>query len=165
MNAPDAPPLPPAAQRVQDALDRLGHTGRVRVMPASTRTSAEAAAACGCAVAAIAKSIVFRAEPSGRCVLVLASGVNRVDEKKVAALIGERLGKADADFVRAETGFAIGGVAPIGHAKPPLVLIDRDLMAQGALWAAAGTPHAVFPLTPAELVALAGGRVADVRKD
>jgi prolyl-tRNA editing enzyme YbaK/EbsC (Cys-tRNA(Pro) deacylase) len=163
----DAPaePLPAAAQRVQDELVRRGHPGRVRVMPGSTRTSAEAAAACGCTVAEIAKSIVFRAAPSGRCVLVVASGVNRVDEKKVAALLGEKIGRADPDFVRAETGFAIGGVPPLGHVKPPVVLIDRDLLAYASLWAAAGTPHAVFPLTPAELVALAGGTVADVRKD
>jgi prolyl-tRNA editing enzyme YbaK/EbsC (Cys-tRNA(Pro) deacylase) len=154
--------LPPAAQRVQDELRRLGHAGRVRVMPASTRTSAEAAAACGCTVAEIAKSIIFRATPSQRAVLVIASGVNRVEERKVAALIGEGLGKADAQFVRARTGFVIGGVPPVGHDSPPIVLIDEDLMRFTSIWAAAGTPNAVFPLTPAELVALTGGRVADV---
>jgi len=157
-------PLPPAAQRVQDKLSALGHAGRVRVMPSSTRTSAEAAAAIGCTVAEIAKSLIFRAKPSGRAVLVIASGINRVDEKKVAALIGEGIGKADAEFVRSRTGFVIGGVPPLGHDTPPIVLIDRDLLALAGIWAAAGTPHAVFPLTPAELVALTGGQVADVRQ-
>jgi prolyl-tRNA editing enzyme YbaK/EbsC (Cys-tRNA(Pro) deacylase) len=156
--------LPPAAQRVQDALAALGHAGRVRVMPASTRTSAEAAAAVGCAVAEIAKSIIFRAKPSQRAVLVIASGVNRVDEKKVAALIGEGIGKADAEFVRARTGFVIGGVPPVAHDTPPVVLIDEDLLKLQGIWAAAGTPHAVFPLTPAELVTLTNGKVADVKQ-
>lgn len=157
-------PLPSAAQRVQDALAKLGHAGRVRVMPASTRTSAEAAAAIGCTVAQIAKSIIFRAKPSQRAVLVMASGVNRVDEKKVAALVGEGIGKADAEFVRARTGFVIGGVPPVGHDAPPVVLIDQDLLQLSNLWAAAGTPHAVFPLTAEELVALTKGKVADVKQ-
>ena len=159
----DRESLPPAAQRVQDALARLGHAGRVQVMPASTRTSAEAAAAVGCDVAQIAKSIIFRAKPSQRAVLVMASGVNRVDEKKVAALVGEGIGKADAEFVRARTGFVIGGVPPVGHDTPPVVLIDQDLLKLDSLWAAAGTPHAVFPLSPQALVTLTGGTVADVR--
>jgi prolyl-tRNA editing enzyme YbaK/EbsC (Cys-tRNA(Pro) deacylase) len=155
--------LPTAAQRVQDVLARLGHAGRVRVMPASTRTSAEAAAAVGCSVAEIAKSIIFRAKPSQRAVLVMASGINRVDEKKVAALLGEGIGKADAEFVRSRTGFVIGGVPPVGHDTPSVVLIDQDLLKLGNLWAAAGTPHAVFPLTPQELVTLTKGKVADIR--
>lgn len=156
--------LPPAAQRVQDALAARGHAGRVRVMPASTRTSAEAAAAVGCTVAEIAKSIIFRAKPTQRAVLVIASGVNRVDEKKVAALVGEGIGKADAEFVRARTGFVIGGVPPVAHDTPPVVLIDEDLLKLSNIWAAAGTPHAVFPLTPAELVILTKGQVADIRQ-
>jgi len=162
-DAISAAALPPAAQRVQDALATLGHAGRVRVMPASTRTSAEAAAAVGCTVAEIAKSIIFRAKPSQRAVLVIASGVNRVDEKKVAALIGEGIGKADAEFVRARTGFVIGGVPPVAHETPSVVLIDEDLLKLQNIWAAAGTPHAVFPLTPAELVSLTKGKVADIR--
>ena len=156
--------LPAAAQRVQDALAKLGHPGRVRVMPSSTRTSAEAAAAIGCSVAEIAKSIIFRAKQSQRAVLVIASGINRVDEKKVAALIGEGIGKADAEFVRGRTGFVIGGVPPLGHDTPPIVLIDQDLLALANIWAAAGTPHAVFPLTAEELVALTKGKVADVKQ-
>jgi len=97
-------------------------------------------------------------------VLVVASGVNRVDEMKVAEAVGEKIARADADFVREATGFAIGGVPPIGHAKPPTVLIDQSLMALAEIWAAAGTPNAVFRLTPSELVALTGGRVASVSR-
>ncbi len=95
--------------------------------------------------------------------LVVASGVNRVDEKKVAALIGEKIARADADFVREKTGFAIGGVPPVGHVEAPVTLIDRDLLQHETIWAAAGTPNAVFQLTPGELEGLTGGRVADVK--
>lgn len=154
--------LPAAAQRVQDHLDTLGLPDRVRVMPDSTRTSADAAAAIGCTVAQIAKSIVFRAKDTDDAVLVIASGVNRVDEKKVKDLLGGPLGKADADFVRARTGYAIGGVPPVAHAHPPVVFIDRALQDFAEIWAAAGTPRAVFRLTPAELVRITGGTVADV---
>lgn len=142
----------------------LGDRFEVMEFDASTRTSAEAAAAIGCTVAQIAKSVVFRAVNSGRPVLVVASGPNRVDEKKVAQLIGEPIGRADADFVREQTGFTIGGVPPVGHATPPLVLIDASLQSMDVLWAAGGTPNAVFRLTPDDLVALTGGRVAEVTK-
>jgi prolyl-tRNA editing enzyme YbaK/EbsC (Cys-tRNA(Pro) deacylase) len=155
--------LPAAAQRIQDALDALGHAGRVREFPATTRTVADAAAAIGCTVAQIAKSLVFRAPASGRAVLVIASGVNRVDERRVAAALGEPIARADADFVRQKTGFAIGGVPPIGHATQPVVFIDRDLLSSNEIWAAAGTPHAVFPLQAGDLVRLAGGRVIDIK--
>jgi len=157
--------LPAAARRVQEILVEKGIGGRVRVMPDSTRSAAEAAEAIGTDVARIAKSIVFRARESGRAVLVVTSGENRVDEQKVATLTGETIGKADADFVRERTGFAIGGVAPVGHSEPPIILIDRDLVALGDIWAAAGTPFAVFPLTAEELVRATGGTVADIRKD
>ena len=130
---------------------------------AGTRTAADAAAAIGCTVAEIAKSLLFRARESGRPVLVVASGVNRVDEKKIAAVIGEKIARADADFVRENTGFAIGGVPPVGHAVAPLTLIDEDLLKLETIWAAAGTPNAVFKLTAGELVELTGGRVAEVR--
>lgn len=153
-----------SARRVQAALDAKGVALTVREFPASTRTSQEAAAAVGCAVAQIAKSMVFRAQESGRPVLVVASGVNRVDEKKVAALLGERVERASADFVREKTGYAIGGVPPVGHLEEPLVLVDEDLLSLETLWAAAGTPNAVFQLTPAELCALTGGRTAEVKK-
>ncbi len=157
-------PLKDSAQRVRAALVARGFDFELREFPASTRTAAEAAAAIGCDIAQIAKSLVFRARASGGPVLVIASGANRVDEKAVAALIGENIGRADADFVRAATGFAIGGVPPLGHDTPPVTLIDRDLLALDEIWAAAGTPNAVFRLTPGDLVALTGGRVADIKQ-
>ena len=156
--------LSPSAQRIQDLLTAGGYGARVQELPDSTRTAGEAAATVGCTVAQIGKSLIFRGEPSGRSILVVASGINRVDERKVAAAIGERLGKADADFVREKTGFAIGRVPPFGHAEPPLVILDEDLMTHAELWVAAGTPRAVFRVTPDELAALAGGQILAVRK-
>lgn len=156
--------LSPSAARVQAILDAIGLGHTVVEHEASTRTSEDAANAVGCSVAQIAKSLIFRARTSGTPVLVIASGVNRVDEKAVGALIGEKIERADPDFVRESTGFAIGGVPPLGHAVPPLVLIDADLMALDAVWAAAGTPNAVFRLTPDQLVGKTGGRVAAVKK-
>jgi prolyl-tRNA editing enzyme YbaK/EbsC (Cys-tRNA(Pro) deacylase) len=140
----------------------LGHP--VSTFPEGTRTAADAAAAIGCDVAAIVKSLVFRRDGGG-ALLVLTSGRNRVDEAKVERLVGEPIGKADAAFVREATGYAIGGVPPAGHPGPIETLVDRDLMALEQLWAAAGTPRTVFPLTPAELVALTGGRIDDVACD
>ena len=160
-----AGPLGASAGRVQAALDAHGLGFEVKTFPESTRTAEEAAAAIGCDVAQIAKSLIFRAKSSDRSVLAIASGVNRVDEKKLAALLGEPIGRADAAFVRERTGFAIGGVPPLAHARPPATLIDRDLLALGEIWAAAGTPNAVFRLRAADLEALTGGRVADIRKD
>lgn len=154
--------LSSSAARVQAALEARGFAFEVRELDRSTRTAAEAAAAIGCEVAQVAKSILFRGKASGRAVLVIASGIDRVDEKAVAALLGEKLGKADADFVRAETGFVIGGVPPVGHDKPIETFIDEGLLAFGAVWAAAGTPFAVFQLDPRSLAGLTGGRVARV---
>jgi len=154
--------LKPSAQRVQEALAAHGLGLEVREFPASTRTAEDAAAAIGCTVAQIAKSLIFRGKSSDRPVLVIASGANRVDEKKISALIGEKIGKADADFVRARTGFAIGGVPPVGHLETPITVIDRDLLALEEIWAAAGTPNAVFRLTPGDLVVLTAGQVAEV---
>lgn len=156
-------PLSDTAQQVEDWLAARAMPGRVREMTASTRTSAEAAAAIGCDVAQIAKSLVFRGRDSGEPLLVIASGVNRVDEKKLAALVGERVTRPDAEYVRAATGFAIGGVPPVGHARALRTLIDADLLALDPIWAAAGTPVAVFTLTSAELVALTAGQVADLK--
>jgi prolyl-tRNA editing enzyme YbaK/EbsC (Cys-tRNA(Pro) deacylase) len=153
----------PSIARVQEALRAAGLSNEVRELPDSTRSSAEAAAALGCSVAQIAKSVVFRSG-SGRPVLVVASGANRVDERKVEALLGDRLLRADAGYVRERTGFAIGGVAPIAHATPPHVFLDDDLFAFDRVYAAAGTPFAIFALTPAELEALTGGLRADLRK-
>ena len=152
-------PLRPAALRIQALLAERGYDCPVVEFAETTRSSADAAAAIGCEVAQIAKSLVFRAKPSGRAVLVIASGANRVDERAVAAALGEGLGKADAEFVRDRTGFAIGGVAPIGHAAPPVTFIDEDLLRHETIWAAAGTPFSVFRLTPAQLVEMTGGRV------
>ncbi len=157
-------PLSPSAQRVQEVLDASGRVFVVRELEQSTRTSAEAADAVGCTVAQIVKSIIFRAAATDRVVLVLTSGANRVDEHKVAALLGEKLGKADADFVRERTGFVIGGVAPIGHREAPVTFIDADLLTHAEIWAAAGTPNALFRLTPDDLHALCQGRVADVKR-
>ena len=154
------PASAPSALRVQAVL---GDRFTVLEFDAGTRTAADAAAAIGCTVAEIAKSLLFRARESGRPVLVVASGVNRVDEKKVAALMGEKIARADADFVREKTGFAIGGVRRSATSIAPVTLIDEDLLKFETIWAAAGTPNAVFKLTPAELVELTGGRVAEVR--
>jgi prolyl-tRNA editing enzyme YbaK/EbsC (Cys-tRNA(Pro) deacylase) len=153
--------LPAAAQRVQQALRSLGVAARVVELPDSTRTAADAAAAVGCSVQQIVKSLVFRAE-SGMPVLVLASGTNRVDVALVSSHLGVSLGKAHPDFVRSVTGFAIGGVPPVGHAQPLMTFIDQDLLALETLWAAGGTPHAVFSLTPQQLVHATGGRVVPV---
>ena len=155
------PATAPSALRVQAAL---GPDYQVLEFDAGTRTAAEAAAAIGCTAAEIAKSLIFRAEPSERAVLVIASGAKRVDERKVGEIVGERIVRADADFVRDKTGFAIGGVPPIGHAEPLLTLIDESLSAFETIWAAAGTPNAVFRLTPADLLRLTGGAKAAIAR-
>jgi len=157
-------PLAPSAQRVEDWLAARGLRGRVMEMPDSTRTSVEAAAAIGCTVAQIAKSLLFSGRDSGQPVLVIASGINRVDETKVAGLLGERIARPDADYVRSATGYVIGGVPPVAHETAITTLIDADLMALEPIWAAAGTPFAIFRLTSAELVALSGGQVADLKR-
>jgi prolyl-tRNA editing enzyme YbaK/EbsC (Cys-tRNA(Pro) deacylase) len=154
--------LPTAAQRVQDALSALGCTARVREMPGLTRTAAEAAAACGCDQGAIVKSLIFRGAGTGRGFLVLTSGTNRVHEARLGRQLGEALERADADFVRAATGYAIGGVPPLGHATQLRVVMDRDLHGFPEIWAAAGTPSAVFPTTPGELARLTGAEVREV---
>ena len=152
--------LSSSAQRVQDALAAAGVATRIVEYDVPARTSAEAAAVLGCAVGQIAKSLIFRAA-SGLPVLVIASGAHRVDEAKIAALAGEPIGKADADFVRAVTGYAIGGIPPLAHAQPLRTFVDRNLMQYETVYAAGGTPHAMFPIVPAELVQVAGGTIAD----
>lgn len=154
----------PTALRTQQYLADAGVTAQVVEFEQPTRSSAEAAAAIGCSVAEIAKSVVFRGKESGQAVVVVASGDNRVSEAKVAALVGEKIGRADADFVREATGYAIGGVAPIGHARPVRLLLDTDLQRFTRLWAAAGTPFSVFPLSPAQLQALTAAEWSDVRQ-
>jgi prolyl-tRNA editing enzyme YbaK/EbsC (Cys-tRNA(Pro) deacylase) len=155
------PAAAPSALKVQAAL---GPAYQVVEFDESTRTSAEAAAAIGCEVAQIAKSLIFRAAASGRAVLAIASGANRVDERKLGQLVGEKIGRADADFVREKTGFAIGGVPPLGHAEPLTTWIDEGLFAFETIWAAAGTPNAVFRLTPADLLRLTGGTKAAIAR-
>lgn len=150
------------AQRVQDVIVAAGMELEVRELPASTRTAAEAASAIGCEVSQIAKSLVFHRRQSDAPLLVIASGTNRVNSEAVSALIGERITLAPAEFVRARTGFSIGGVPPVGHASPMDVFIDEDLRRYDEIWAAAGTSHAVFRLTPSDLEALTGGRVVRV---
>jgi len=157
------PAAHPTALRTLQHLRAAGIDVQVVEFEAPTRTSAEAAAAIGCSVGEIAKSIVFRGKTSGQAVIVVASGDNRVSEAKVAAKLGEPLSRADADFVRAATGYAIGGVAPIGHAQPVKLLLDEDLRRFDRIWAAAGTPFSVFPLQPDELARLTGADWADVR--
>ena len=153
----------PTALRVWQLLRDAGIDTQVVEFEQPTRTSAEAAAAVGCDVAQIAKSIVFRGAASGEAVIVVASGANRVSEAKVAAHVGETLARADADFVREATGYAIGGVAPLGHAKAVKLLLDEDLRRYETVWAAAGTPFSVFPLPPEKLRSLTGCDWADVK--
>lgn len=160
----DPTSLPPSARRVSEILVGLGHSGEVTMLSDSARTAAEAAAALGCSVAEIAKSIVFRRRADDAAVVVVTSGDNRVDAAKVAALVGE-IGKADADFVRQATGYAIGGVSPVGHPEATVLLVDRDLSRFDTIWAAAGHPHAVFPLTPNQLATWLGVAPTDVRVD
>lgn len=152
--------LSSSAQRVQDALVAAGIATTIVEYDVPARTSVEAAAVLGCAVGQIAKSLVFRSA-SGAPVLVIASGAHRVDEAKIAALAGEAIGKADPAFVRAATGYAIGGIPPVAHRTPLRTFIDRNLLAYETVYAAGGTPHAMFPIAPAELVRVAEGTVAE----
>jgi len=155
--------LSSSARKVQGALNALGMSLEVVELPDSTRTAPEAAQAVGCQVGQIVKSLVFKAKRSERAILVIASGANRVDERKIEALIGEPLGKADADFVRQQTGFVIGGVPPLGHSQPLETFIDEDLLQYEYVWAAAGTPHAVFKLNPGDLERMTGGRIMEIK--
>jgi prolyl-tRNA editing enzyme YbaK/EbsC (Cys-tRNA(Pro) deacylase) len=154
--------LSASARKVQQALETHGLSLEVVELRESTRTSREAAQALGCGVGQIAKSLVFRGARSGKPILVIASGSNRVNEGKLAELAGESAEKADADFVREATGFSIGGVPPVGHLRELVIYIDRDLLQYGEIWAAAGTPHAVFRLNSADLARITGGKVSAI---
>ena len=151
-----------SVERVRAALLAAGHDDTITMFPDGTRTAQDAASAVGCAVAQIAKSIVLRA--GEQVVLVIASGANRVDVAKVAARLGRPVKPADGRWVRDVTGFAIGGVAPVGHALAPRIFIDADLMALDPVWAAAGTPRHVFRTSAAELARMTGGEVTDVKE-
>jgi prolyl-tRNA editing enzyme YbaK/EbsC (Cys-tRNA(Pro) deacylase) len=151
----------PAVERVRASLAALGVTIDIREFDASTATAADAAAAIGTSVGRIVKSLVFSAD--GRPILVLASGPNRVDLGKLASLVGQPVKRADADQVRQATGFAIGGVPPVGHLQPLPVFVDADLLQYDLVWAAAGTPNTVFAIPPDTLVRASGGQVVDLK--
>jgi prolyl-tRNA editing enzyme YbaK/EbsC (Cys-tRNA(Pro) deacylase) len=156
--------MTPAVERVRACLRAFGGAHAVIELTEPARTAADAARLLGCQVEQIANSLVFRATARDTAVLVMASGGRRVDPARVAEALGEPIAKADAEFVRARTGFAIGGVAPVGHTTPPAaVLVDDALTKWAEIWAAGGHPHTVFRLTPDELVRMTGGRVVAVR--
>jgi len=154
--------LPDSAQAVQQALKSKGIDARIVVLPQSARTAKDAAAAVGCQVDQIAKSLIFRRTDTNQPVLVIASGSNRVDEQLVSAYLNAEIVKADADFVRSSTGFAIGGIPPLGHRNPIQTLVDQSLFQHDLVWAAAGTPNAVFSLNPHRLVEITNGQVVAV---
>ena len=151
------------AQKIQDALRALGYDYTVIEHAESTRTAQEAADRAGCELGQIVKSLIFRGKTSGKPILVLTSGANRVDEKRIAAYAGEPIGRADADFVRAATGFAIGGVPPIGHTQKMETYLDEDFLQHQTIWAAAGTPNAIFELRTEDLQKITDGKVARVK--
>ena len=150
-----------SVERVRAALEAAGHADTITAFPAGTRTAADAAAAVGCDVAQIAKSIVFRA--GSRAAVIITAGANRVDQAKAERALGLKLSRADADWVREATGFAVGGVSPVGHVSPPVMLLDQDLLALDPVWAAAGSPSHVFRTTAPELIRMTGAAVADVK--
>ncbi len=156
--------LSTSAQRFQAILRQRGFAHQVVELPASTRTAKEAAQALGCQAGQIVKSLLFKACQSQKPVLVLASGPNRVDEHRLSALAGEPIEKADADFVRQHTGYGVGGVPPLGYREPVMTFIDETLLEYATLWAAAGTPHAVFPLTPDDLQVMTNGSVVAIKE-
>ncbi len=155
--------LSPTAQKVQDLLTARGFDIRVIEYAESTRTSQEAADRAGCSLGQIVKSLIFRGKSTRKPILVLTSGANRVDEARLAEYVGEPIGRADADFVRTVTGFAIGGVPPLGHAQPMETYVDEDLLQYETVWAAAGTPNAIFELTPADLQKMTGAKAIGVK--
>lgn len=152
-----------SVKKVQQTLKSLGFSDEIVIFPDSTRTAIEAAQAVGCSVGQIVKSLVFRGMHSQKPVLALVSGANRVNEKRLGSLFDEAIEKADADFVRQHTGFAVGGVPPVGHVAPITTFIDRDLLQYDEIWAAAGSPHAVFRLTPADLQRITGGEIVTLQ--
>jgi prolyl-tRNA editing enzyme YbaK/EbsC (Cys-tRNA(Pro) deacylase) len=155
--------LAKSAQSVQNVLAQKGLTCEIVEFPSSTRTAQEAADAIGCDVAQIVKSLIFKTKNTHKPVLVLASGPNRVHEATIESYVGEKIAKADAEFTREVTGFAIGGIPPVGHAQQiEHIFIDQDLLKHADLWAAAGTPHAVFRLSSKDLVSIVPGKVVSI---
>lgn len=164
MNPSEHQVLPEGVQRVRAALQAAGHPHTPVMLDGAARTAQEAADSLGVQLGQIAKSVIFRRKEDGVAVLVVTSGDRRVDEKKVAARVG-KLGRADAEFVKAHTGFSIGGVSPVGHLHPPVTLLDQDLWRFDEIWAAAGHPHGVFCLRPQDLPCLTGASAVDVVQD
>jgi prolyl-tRNA editing enzyme YbaK/EbsC (Cys-tRNA(Pro) deacylase) len=157
------PTLSSSAQKVQDQIQSLGYDYTVIEHAESTRTAQEAADRAGCELGQIVKSLIFKGKESGKPILVLTSGANRVDEKRISAYAREPIGRADADFVRAVTGFAIGGIPPVGHLQTMETYIDEDFLHYQTIWAAAGTPNAIFELKTADLQKMTNGTVARVK--
>ena len=155
--------LSSSAQKIQDLLNSLGYNYTVIEHVESTRTAQEAADQAGCQLGQIVKSLIFRGKTSGKPILVLTSGPNRVDEKRISEYAGEPIGKADADFVRTVTGFAIGGVPPLGHVEPMETYLDEDFLQFPTIWAAAGTPKAIFELKTEDLQKMTNGKIVIVK--
>jgi prolyl-tRNA editing enzyme YbaK/EbsC (Cys-tRNA(Pro) deacylase) len=155
--------LSPTAQKIQDLLNSLGYTCTVIEHAESTRTAQEAADRAGCELGQIVKSLIFRGKTSGKPIMVLTSGVNRVDEKRISEYAGESISRADADFVRSVTGYAIGGVPPIGHIQMMETYLDEDFLQYKTIWAAAGTPNAIFELATSDLHKMTDGKVVRVK--
>jgi prolyl-tRNA editing enzyme YbaK/EbsC (Cys-tRNA(Pro) deacylase) len=156
--------LSASAQCIQDALHSAGFANKVIEFSESTRTAQEAAERVGCQVGQIVKSLIFRGQSTDKPVLVLTSGANRVDENRIGEYLGEKIARADAEFARKVTGFAIGGIPPLAHSSPMETYLDEDLLRYTSIWAAAGTPNAVFELTPSELVAMTKGKILPVKQ-
>ena len=154
--------LSTSAAKVKEFLDKKGFSFNVVELPSSTRTAKEAAGSIGCSVAQIAKSLIFENMDTKEAVLIIASGINRVDIKKFELAAGLRIKKADANFVKEQTGFSIGGIPPAGHIKPLKTYLDKDLKKYDSIWAAAGTPFAVFELNPKSLEDLTNGKWIDL---
>jgi prolyl-tRNA editing enzyme YbaK/EbsC (Cys-tRNA(Pro) deacylase) len=157
------PTLSPSAQKVQDQIKSLGHDYTVIEHAESTRTAQEAADRAGCELGQIVKSLIFKGKASNKPILVLTSGANHVDEKRISEYAGEAIGRADADFVRAVTGYAIGGVPPVGHIQRMETYLDEDFLQYETIWAAAGTPNAIFELKTSDLQKMTGGKVVRVK--
>jgi prolyl-tRNA editing enzyme YbaK/EbsC (Cys-tRNA(Pro) deacylase) len=155
--------LSPSAQKIQDQLKSLGYDYTVIEHADSTRTAQEAADRAGCELGQIVKSLIFKGKDSGKPILVLTSGANRVDEKRISEYVGESIGRADADFVRAVTGFAIGGVPPVGHFQEMETYLDEDFLQYATIWAAAGTPNAIFELKTEDLQMMTNGNIVRVK--
>jgi len=155
--------LSPSAQKIQNLLNELGYEYMVVEHAESTRTAQEAADRAGCELGQIVKSLIFRGKTSGKPILVLTSGPNRVNEKRISEYAGESIGKADADFVRVVTGFAIGGVPPLGHAEKMDTYLDEDFLQYVSIWAAAGTPNAIFQLKTEDLQKMTGGKIVSIK--